>query len=159
MASIIKADVWQNTLGTSYQTVLQVKQTFKTDSFGTSSTSWVDVPGLLVSIAPNFATSKILVMVNVPFARTGTGSDAFVRLLRGETPVGNGNWGAFGQAAGQYGLDPVTGSRVFLDSPNTVLTLNYKVQVYTANDAVYVGTRRLNDFILGSDITVMEIAQ
>ena len=97
-------------------------------------------------------------MINVPFARDGAGSDAWVRLVRDSTVIGNGNSGYFGQAAGQYGLDPVTGSRIYLDSPATTSAVTYKIQTATANDTVYIGTRRLNDFILGCDITVMEIS-
>ena len=143
--------------------ILQVVQTLKTDSFTTTSTSWVDVSGLTVSITPSSTSSKILVMTHVPFARDGTGSDAFIKLVRvissTATDVGNGNNGyGFSQAAGQYGLDPVTGARVYLDSPSTTSPVTYKIQTYTANNTVYIGTRRLNDFILGSDITVMEIS-
>jgi hypothetical protein len=138
--------------------ILQVVQTLKTDSFTTTSTSFTDVTGLSVSITPSSTSSKILVMTNVPFARDGTGSDAWVRLVRDSTVIGNGNSGYFGQAAGQYGLDPVTGSRIYLDSPATTSAVTYKIQTATANNTVYIGTRRVNDFILGCDITVMEIS-
>lgn len=142
--------------------ILQVVQTLKTDSFTTTSTTPVDVTGLSVSITPSSTTSRIMIMTHVPFARDGTGSDAFVRLVRTisgtDTTIGNGNSGFFSQAAGQYGLDPVTGSRVFLDSPNTTFVCTYKIQAWTANNTVYVGTRRINDFIMGCDITVMEVS-
>lgn len=142
--------------------ILQVVQTLKTDSFTTTSTTPVDVTGLNVSITPSSISSRILIMTNVPFARDGTGSDAWVRLVRtlsgSDTAIGNGNSGYFSQAAGQYGLDPVTGSRIFLDSPNTISLCTYKIQAWTANNTVYVGTRRINDFILGCDITVMEVS-
>jgi hypothetical protein len=138
--------------------ILQVVQTLKTDSFTTTSTSPVDITGLSVSITPTSSSSKILVISHVPFAKDGTGSDAWIRLMRGSTPIGNGNGGYFMQAAGQYGLDPVTGTRMYLDSPATTSATTYKVQAWTSVDTVYVGTRRLNDFILGCDITVMEIS-
>ena len=139
--------------------ILQVVQTLKTDTFATTSTTWVDVTGLSVSITPKFSTSKIMIMTFVPFSRDGTGGDAFLRLLRNGSTVGNGNSGYFSSAAGQYGLDPTTGARVFLDSPATTSTITYNIQVYTGSNTVYVGTRRINDFVYGSDITVMEIAQ
>ena len=160
--STIRTNSIQTTAGkpilNSTGSILQVVQTLKTDSFTTTSTSPVDITGFSVSITPSSTSSKILIMTHVPFARDGTGSDAFVRLMRDSTVIGNGNSGYFGQAAGQYGLDPVTGSRVFLDSPATTSSVIYKVQAWTANGTIFVGTRRLNDFILGCDITVMEIS-
>ena len=98
-------------------------------------------------------------MVNCPGGRTGAGGDAFARLLRNGTLVGNGNGGYFTQWAGQYGLEPGPGSRIFMDSPGTTSALTYNVQVYTAGDTIYIGSRRLNDFIFGADITAFEIAQ
>lgn len=160
--STLRANAVQTIAGkpilNSTGSILQVVQTIKTDSFTTTSTSYTDVTGLSVSITPSSTSSKILVIANVPFARDGTGSDAWVRLVRDSTIIGNGNSGYFGQAAGQYGLDPSTASRICLDSPATTSSVTYKIQVATANNTVYVGTRRLNDFILGCDITVMEIS-
>ena len=160
--STLRANAVQTIAGkpilNSTGSILQVVQTIKTDSFTTTSTSFTDVTGLSVSITPSSTSSKILVIANVPFARDGTGSDAWVRLVRDSTIIGNGNSGYFGQAAGQYGLDPSTASRICLDSPATTSAVTYKIQVATANNTVYVGTRRLNDFIVGCDITVMEIS-
>jgi hypothetical protein len=159
MTSVIRANIWQNSAGVVYGTILQVQSTLKTDSFSTTSGTYVDVPGLTVTITPRFATSRILVMANVPGGRTGTGGDGFVRLLRnGSTAVGNGTFGAFGSYAGQYGLDTKMSSRTFIDTPATTAATTYNVQVLTAGDTMFIGTRRLGDFIVGCDITVMEIA-
>lgn len=138
--------------------IIQVVQKFKTDAFTTTSTSYVDVTGLSVTITPKSSTSKILVIVNVPGGRTGTGGDAFVRLMRDSTAIGNGTYGSFGTYAGQYGLDTKMSSRNFIDSPATTSPVTYKVQVLTSGDTIYIGTRRINDFTVGCDITVMEIA-
>ena len=160
MASTLQFDQWQNASGVNYNAVLQVVHTLKSDSFSTTSGSYVDVTGLSVTITPKFATSKILIMVNVPGGRTGTGGDAFVRLMRnGATPVGNGTYGAFGSYAGQYGLETKMSTRFYLDSPATTSPTTYNVQTLTAGDTIFIGTRRLGDFIVGCDITVMEIAQ
>ena len=44
--------------------ILQVLQTVKTDTFTTTSTSFVDVTGLSVSITPATTSSKILILVH-----------------------------------------------------------------------------------------------
>jgi len=60
--------------------VLQVVQTFKADSFSSSSTSFTDVTGLSVSITPSSASNKILVLCTVPMS---SNVDAIIQLLRG----------------------------------------------------------------------------
>ena len=43
--------------------VLQVVQTVKTDTFATTSTSFVDITGVSVAITPSSTSSKILIQV------------------------------------------------------------------------------------------------
>ena len=45
--------------------IIQVKNTIKTDSFTTTSTSSVDITGFSATITPKFSTSKILVCVDI----------------------------------------------------------------------------------------------
>ena len=45
--------------------ILQVVHETKTDAFTTSSTSFVDVPGMAASITPTSASSKIIVLFNI----------------------------------------------------------------------------------------------
>ena len=66
--------------------VIQVQSTTKTDTFSSSSGSWVDVTGLTVSITPTYSTSKILLYVCIAAVNvSSTGSCA--RLLRGSTTI------------------------------------------------------------------------
>ena len=72
---------------------LQVVQTVKTDIFTTTSTSYVDVTGLSVTITPSSATSKLLVMASVTFSTPAVSGAqaALVRLYDGtnSSPVGD----------------------------------------------------------------------
>ena len=73
------------TLGAGMGKVLQVVQTVKTDSFGTSSsTSYTDITGLSVSITPTSSSNKILVLCTVGFSNT---ADALLQLLRDSTVI------------------------------------------------------------------------
>jgi hypothetical protein len=116
--------------------VLQVVSTTKTDTFSTTSTSFVDITGLSLSITPTSATSKILIIVNAIGGSGGAaGALCTFRLMRNSTAINIGN------AAGGYTQASVGGMRVpldvnaswlvpmnFLDSPATTSATTYKVQ-------------------------------
>ena len=148
--------------------VLQVVSTTKTDTFSTTSSSYVDVTGLSVSITPTSATSKILIIGLVNFgASTDTG---FFRLVRDSTAICVGNAaGSRVQATAQQrnspdAADADAASLNFLDSPNTTSSVTYKIQASCANS----NTVRFNSSADDADqtnrgrtastITVMEIA-
>jgi hypothetical protein len=144
-------------------TVLQVVSTLKNDTFSTTSTSFVDVTGLSLSITPRFATSKILILVSTwlgvaSSARTG------VRLMRDSTAIGVGTGGTYNVSG--YNADWASGagdnlgctSVSFLDSPATTSATTYKIQQFVTTGTGYVN-RRGNDttFVTGSTITALEI--
>lgn len=150
--------------------VLQVVSTFKSDTFSTSSASFVDITGMSVNITPTSATSKILVLINLTVGPAG-GNFAPVNLVRNGTNIaqpttssahqatlnnyngeGAGYTGGSGQP--QYALS-------FLDSPATTSALTYKLQIYTTTGGAtaYVNTRPVaQNGTCTSTITVMEIA-
>ena len=150
--------------------VLQVVSVAKTDTFTTSSGTFVDVTGLTVSITPSSATSKILILATV----TGNGQLNVASLqgilVRGATPI------AVGDAAGSrtqtsFGniennlSDQVTAPIMFLDSPATTSSTTYKIQVRsTAAAETVVINRSFGDTNAVSQargistITVMEIS-
>jgi len=149
--------------------VLQVVSTTKIDTFSTTSSSYVDVTGLSVSITPTSATSKILITGLVNFAASS--DTGFFRLVRDSTAI------CVGTAAGNRlaataqmrsnadSADADSASVNFLDSPNTTSSVTYKIQAastpggYTtrfnssADDADQTNRGRT-----ASTITVMEIA-
>ena len=144
--------------------VLQVVSTSKTDNFNTTSTTFVDITGLSVSITPSSTSSKIMVFFNCYLGQQSSDAEAAVlRVLRGSTGIyegtagtqnGTGFWVGFSQAmlcaAGQY-----------LDSPSTTSATTYKLQLRSTNAGLnaYVGRRGLDTvFSMPSSITVMEIS-
>ncbi len=139
--------------------VLQVVTAIKTDQYYSTGGGWEDITGLAANITPLAATSKILVTVHVNFSKTGNGGDSFVRLLRDGNLIGNGNDGYFGQSAGQDYFAVDCRSVVFLDSPNTTSSVNYKVQL-APGGGCYVNSRGLDgSFDVSSTISLLEIAQ
>jgi hypothetical protein len=147
--------------------VLQVIQAAKTDTQSTSSTSYVDVTGLSVSITPTSASSKFLILFDVKLG-ANINEYAYTRLLRDATSIYSNstydntstNYVTSGDAEGRYSTYQNGG--IFLDSPATTSSVTYKVQFRCARgNPVYINrTENFNSEARGgaSSITVMEIA-
>jgi hypothetical protein len=149
--------------------VLQVVSTTKTDTFSTTSGSYVDVTGFSVSITPTSATSKIYAVVTLGFC-CASGTRAAFQLVRGSTAVGIGDASGSRTTASSSGgvSSPATlesTSFSFLDSPSTTSATTYKVQIafIDTSGTLYVN-RTVNDEDAASrprtasTITLMEIA-
>jgi len=150
--------------------VLQVVSATKTDVFTTTSTSWVDVTGLSVSITPTSATSKILIMANIQMDNASSNQRFFFRFARNSTAICVGD--AVGNRAqatntsqsstGGGVCTPFNGS--FLDSPATTSSTTYKIQTAAIDAGTIVVNRSMGDTDASSyarsasTITVMEIA-
>jgi len=152
--------------------VLQVVQAVKTDTFTTTTSSFLDVPSLAVSITPSSTSSKVLITCNIcgqVEASSGSYGSA-LRLLRGTTVIGVGDAGGSrvqcistlgGQDGNEY-ANPV--SFQYLDSPSSTSSLTYKVQ--TRHDQsksqyfnVQAGDSNISRYIRPiCVITAMEIA-
>ena len=156
--------------GISAGKILQVVQTFKTDSTsqsGNSSTTFYDISGMSVSITPSSSSNKVLVMWTAQVASSGaSGRGNIIRLLRGSTEIGSGTGGSStnGQVyhrTVQY--NPETKNMMYLDSPNTTSATTYKLQWSVEGSGGSATTYYLNDnsggsFGITSHITVMEVA-
>lgn len=115
--------------------VVQIVQGIKTDTFSSSTAeTWTDITGMAAAITPKFATSKILVHVNLSRV-SGTNAVVF-RVLR------NGNLYNAGDVAGSrpqlHAAESNQGRDTnhcgqciihYLDSPATTSSLTYQVQV------------------------------
>ena len=68
--------------------IIQIKQTIKTDTFSTSSTSlaFTGITGLSVDITPTSNTSKIYILAMVNVGTRGD-SQAMLRLKEGSTDI------------------------------------------------------------------------
>ena len=167
--SILKVDTIQDTSSTTYNFVKQIVQTTKTDQFSTSSTSFVDVTGLSVSITPSSTSSKILVLAMVALGGGQLGT-IHGKILRGSTDLlvgdaaSNRTRSNFSFVA--YGIESTvpTCNFQYLDSPSSTSEQTYKVQIvspggYTGgvNRSGYHGDNSSYP-VCASTITVMEIA-
>lgn len=116
-------------------TVLQVVQVVKTDTFSTTSASFVDVTGLSASITPTSTTSKILVTVQVVHGTANAAVQQF-RLTRGGSAIAVGASAGSRTPttfAGYYGasdyISHLASSIVsYLDSPASTSSQTYTVQ-------------------------------
>jgi len=149
--------------------VLQVLQTTTDTQQSTTSTSYVDVSGLSVTITPSSASNKVLVRYRISVStNSGTNLGAF-QILRNSTAVGNG--AVAGRRAchsafrGQFSdIHPhATTSGEFLDSPATTSATTYKIQYVTDHSTIFVNRDNTNSASTGyptplSQIIVMEIA-
>jgi hypothetical protein len=158
--------------------ILQVKSATQTAvaSFASSSTStFVDLSGLSVSITPASTDNKILVMFNVNCSQTTTAT-LHVRIVRDSTAIYIGDAEGSNRirssalsrtASSPYALELPNLGGMHLDSPSSTSAVTYKLQGTLGS--TYSGTFYVNrmsnnnsdsDFVgrTASNITVMEIA-
>jgi hypothetical protein len=148
--------------------VLQVLQTVKTDTATTTSTSYVDITGLSVSITPSSASNKILVIANLNLGTPNSTHRVHVQLAGGNSGnyIGDVNSSlvrasatAVNRASDTYGQTTVNIN--YLDSPSTTTAITYKVQFKVSGNETYINRPITIDSFGGSNassITVMEIA-
>lgn len=111
--------------------VAQVLQSYKTDTFSSSSTTFTDITTLSVSITPSATTSKILVTGYVNANGVAGQGDVMLQIVRGVTAIGNADTAGnrsvgFGFANAGNGLFGVI--FMYLDSPSTTSATTYKIQ-------------------------------
>jgi len=151
--------------------VLQVVSVEKTDTFTTTSSSYVDVTGLSVSITPSSASNKVLVLFQVNGSQEVGAGRASLKLLRGSTVINAGAvagsrtpaLGGFSSADVSIPSAPVSGN--YLDSPATTSSTTYKIQLAmtAGSGSAYINRTAQdadssNQIRMASTITLMEIA-
>lgn len=142
----------------------QVLSTIKTDTFTTTSTTFVDVTGVSRAITPSSASSQVLVFVSGIISNTGNFNNR-LNLMRGSTNIAQSTGSGTGEQTlsgytGTAGTDGDVFSIVFLDSPATTSSTTYKIQVASVNAAstLYIGRYAANDLYRSvTTITVMEV--
>ena len=164
--------------------IIQVESAKKTDTFITASTTFVDVPGLAVTITPHSSNSKILVSISLSIC--GDYFASYARIIRARS--GQPDVELFtGAAAGSRPVSAIcmTGDnsiqdshgqiflvhRQFIDEPGTDQELTYKIQAtgrpdgggYAANATKInysVPDRDTNSYDArqASEIMVMEVS-
>ncbi len=170
LAYLEDADVVQYYTGAAWATVgpttsgvVQVKSTIKTDSFSTTSTTFVDVTGVSVSITPTSASNKVLVMVSGVNGSNGVDNFTPINLVRDSTAIaqstGNANFAATLNLINQSTGITLPFSIIFLDSPATTSQITYKIQLRSNNNPLaYIGRQATSDNRSVTTITVMEVA-
>ena len=142
----------------------------KTDTFTTSSATYVDITDLSVSITPRFATSKVLIIASVMFLNSGNNKTAAIQLVRDSTAIGIGDAASSRTraSAGYQSEDNVVHAQgptsiVFLDSPATTSATTYKLQMLVDSGTGVVNRGKgdgdsASSFRTASSITVIEVA-
>jgi hypothetical protein len=132
--------------------VKQVVQTVKTDTFITTSTSYVDITGFSATITPSSASSKIMIAINL---NVGIASDTYHgyfqlyrngSLVSGSTGSGGSNPVIIHKNGNNY-RDMDTHSMDFLDSPASTSAQTYKVVVkcQTSSGGTLINYCQLSD--------------
>ena len=171
--STIKTNAIQTTAGkpilNSTGSILQVVQTTKTDTFSTTSTSYVDITGMSASITPTSSSNKVLVICRFTHGRSTTSTGIHFKITRGGTAIFIGD--ALGSrdraATGSHYLDyysQIGETITFLDSPATTASTTYSLQGRTnsgctmyLNNSGYDGDR-VEDSRTASSIILMEVS-
>ena len=141
---------------TGFGKIGQVLQTAKLDTTSTTSSSFVDISGMSVSIPPSATNSKILVEVQT-WICGGSSANQPINLLRDSTVIGVADAAAdytmpFRQASdgqNQYRMFNLT--TTFLDSPSTTSATTYKLQWKTNSGTLYIN-RSVDEGGLGSGV-------
>ena len=136
--------------------IIQVVQTFKTDTFSSSSSSYVDITGMTATITPQSSSSKILIDVNL----NAGGADnlyAYIKVLRGSTAIGlstamsrdsqvNASFAAYTDHGGNSDVKAYNFGFRHLDSPNTTSSTTYKLRVGSRSSVEFNLNRASENF-------------
>ena len=157
------------TINGSGQIVAQVATTTITSFFSTTSTSFVDITGLSVTITPTNASNKILVFVSGSISSSGSSAITLYNLVRASSNIyigdARGSSTRSSAVSSSVSNDKATSIAInFLDSPATTSAITYKLQMASESgsySACIGGSSNSGSSINGSTpttITVMEIA-
>lgn len=152
--------------------IIQVVSTVKSDTYTTTNQTYEDIPNFFCSITPKYNTSKILVIVDIGALTPISGGSTWTRLLRGATEIysGDGASGTLnqtydgGSSTGEHYYGSFHHTSLYLDSPSTISSTTYKVQIKSGG--AYTSCFNRNAFDGGtyagrtaSSITLMELQQ
>jgi hypothetical protein len=136
----------------------QCIQVFKSDVTSTTSTSFVAITGITLSITPSATSSKILVIPDLYVSSTAdTVADA--QLFRDTTNIGGDDENDVFQMSG--GANSWRSTRFhcnFIDSPSTTSATTYLVKWLIPSGTLYLNRAGEGDNVSGSStLTLMEI--
>ena len=159
MASTMRFDKWENTLGTAYGTTLQVKQSTKTGTFSTTSTSFTEITSLSVVITPKYVNSRFVLYFTGAAGHNGNNLNFFTFLRNGTNVLGGtAAVQGFIHDGGTAVNQAMAVSMQYVDSPATSGSITYKVAVRTDANTMYIGERPAGGLPTNTTLVVMEIA-
>lgn len=149
--------------------ILQVLQATKEDTFTTTSESFVDIPGLSLTITPSNSSSKVLINTTIGI---GSANISHIQVRRDGVDIAPGITPPAGYASGYSGSSVNDGNTIeplnihFLDEPSTaspvVYTVAVKCRQSSSMTAINRTTNDSSSTNLGirskSYITAMEVA-
>ena len=156
--AILTADQMNNLRGAFR--ILQVTSAPVTArTFSTTSTSFVDVTGLSLTITPQSATSTILLFCSVGCGNSNAGVGvASFQFVRNSTAVGNGGYARF-YARTMSSDVAANASNFYIDNPALTTAITYKMQVKVGSGTFYLNRRGVTDFYNGTSVLMaMEIS-
>jgi len=149
--------------------ILQVVQTFKKDSFSTSSSSHVEITGLNASITKTNASSKLLITVDIGFGRSGRAVTTFLLYEdsseltdlngTGSSPRFITNYNHLQSTTEEtYSIYNIS-KTVLIDGQNDTSSHTYKVYGTSNAASLFINRRSfLYDYGTVSSVTIMEVA-
>ena len=152
--------------------ILQVVQTVKTNTFTSSATSFTDITGLTATITPSSASSRILVMASVVIGHTQN-YFIMIRIAKNGSAILQGDAASsrlrtLGMVYSYPALGPAneqtTWSHQVVDSPASTSSLTYSVQtMQEAGQTQYINRLQRDDDAAyeprsASSLILMEIA-
>lgn len=140
--------------------VIQAVQATKTGTFSTSSTSFVAISGLSLSITPKSANSKILLTFNSTAGHNGNNLNFFTFFRNGSNVVGGTQaiqgYIHDGGVAANQGMNVAFS---YLDSPAATTAVTYTVACRTDANTMYIGDRPGTALPTMGTLIALEVAQ
>ena len=168
MSSILRVDSIQTSSGGSATAsglgiggvgkIGQVVNVNKTDTFNSSSGSYVDVTGLSASITRSATTSKIFVNLTLYVSNDTQTSNTFAKIVRDSTGLQESINRIPQEAQAVYRTYNI--SMTHLDSPSSTSALTYKLQMLTNAGTFYVNRAANQGGFSGTHtatLTLMEV--
>ncbi len=128
--------------------ILRVSSVTKTDTFSTTSTSFVDVTGLSLTITPQSNTSKFLLVAQIS---AGANADkVWFKFAGGNTASDVGDTAGSRIRIGMevmvaQAVAATSGIMLYLDSPATASAITYKVQMASYGGGTQYVNRSFTD--------------
>lgn len=140
MASTAKFDVWQNTSGVAYGTILQRQVAVSTAQIAVAAAQTTMLTLFSVTITPRFATSRIWLFATLAYGKRSTGEMQFShRFLNGASNVTQQMTCTPGSGSGLFDTFRCTGTAdsaghfhttySAYDQPNTTSAVTYNFQI------------------------------